>query len=362
MSYVLKTEKKKSFDEKIKYLSKGSQTVVKASNNSFSRFCEEKYKKSSITVFQDIKELKENQLETVRTILQEWIGWQNDNGSLTSGIRHYISNIRRYFLHYGIKYHIEDFDEPLQYKPIIKEELHALTLEEVQDIVNAARKKRGFYLALISTGARPGELLQIRKKDIDTTGKRIKIRIEAVTVKTRAGRSVYLTKEAGSYLLPRLKLIEDNDLVWATNETTNLSERNELSVLNTLTNALGYTDRYKSNKHKKITLYSFRSYFFTKAANVHREGYAHKMIGHGGYLPQYDRMNEDKKLEWFLKLEPELTINNEKRNEDEKKKIEKERSEIKDLKRELEMTKARMGRIEAIHDHENYMKKIQEEN
>jgi len=39
------------------------------------------------------------------------------------------------------------------------------------------------------------------------------------------------------------------------------------------------------------------------------------MIGHGGYLPQYDRMSDEKKLEMFLKLEPELIIDSTKRNE-----------------------------------------------
>ena len=34
------------------------------------------------------------------------------------------------------------------------------------------------------------------------------------------------------------------------------------------------------------------------------------MIGHGGYLPQYDRMSDEKKLEWFLELEPKLLIDN----------------------------------------------------
>ena len=32
------------------------------------------------------------------------------------------------------------------------------------------------------------------------------------------------------------------------------------------------------------------------------------MIGHGGYLPQYDRMSDEKKLNWFLELEPKLII------------------------------------------------------
>jgi len=34
------------------------------------------------------------------------------------------SQIKRIFSHEGIKYHVEDFDEPLEYKPRVKEALH----------------------------------------------------------------------------------------------------------------------------------------------------------------------------------------------------------------------------------------------
>ncbi|MDH3766012.1 MAG: hypothetical protein OER82_09410 [Nitrosopumilus sp.] len=41
-----------------------------------------------------------------------------------------------------------------------------MTLEEIQKIFSVALpRKMGFYLALISTGARPGELLQVSKKE-----------------------------------------------------------------------------------------------------------------------------------------------------------------------------------------------------
>ena len=32
------------------------------------------------------------------------------------------------------------------------------------------------------------------------------------------------------------------------------------------------------------------------------------MIGHGGYLPQYDRMSDEQKIGWFVKVEPQLTV------------------------------------------------------
>jgi integrase len=145
-------------------------------------------------------------------------------------------------------------------------------------------RKSGFYLALISTGARPGELLQVRKKDIDTTSqKRMKIRIEAENVKTSSGRSVWITREASRFLLVRLKGLKDNDLVWATNENAAYAEKAEASMFNKYTKKAGFTQKYKSNGFRMITLYSFRSYFFGRAVDVHREGYAHRMTGHGAH-------------------------------------------------------------------------------
>ena len=205
-------------------------------------------------------------------------------------------------------------------------------MDDVQRIFAVASpKKLSYYTALVSTGARPSELLQVRKKDIDVTGDRIKIRIEAENVKTRSGRSVWLTKEACRYLIPRLRDKQDNDLVWGTNENPQYSEINESSIFTKYAESAGFTEKYKSNGYRKITLYSFRSFFFGIASDVHREGYAHKIIGHGGYLPQYDRMNEEKKLEWFLKVEPKLTVDQSSRDKITISKLTKENTEKRDL-------------------------------
>ena len=316
-SFLVEKKNQRSFEDKVSKLSIKTRQNIKASKNSFDRFCQEHYDGRTIDdIFRELKTLKnEEQTEAIRDILQNWIDWQYQNNSLTSSIKQYISKINRVFLHNGLKIHQTDFSEPLEFKPSVREELHELTLEEIQKIFAVALPRRtGFYLALISTGARPGELLQIRKKDIDTSQKRIKIRIEAENVKTRSGRSVWLTKEASRLLMVRLKDLKDDDLVWATNENPAHAEKTEASMFNKYTLEAGFTQKYKSNGFRMITLYSFRSFFFGRASDVHREGYAHRMIGHGGYLPQYDRMSDEKRLEWFLKLEPELTINDEERN------------------------------------------------
>ena len=115
---------------------------------------------------------------------------------------------------------------------------------------------------------------------------------------------------------------------WATNENPAHAEKAEATMFNKYTTEAGFTQKYKSNGFRMITLYSFRSFFFGRASDVHREGYAHRMTGHGGYLPQYDRMSDEKRLEWFLKLEPELTIDQTERQKLQIQELEKDKSEL----------------------------------
>lgn len=301
---------KQSLEDSLKKLSAGTRKGILKAVKSFDKFCNAKYERTAQQVLNELKLFKGEELhDKARDVLQGWIDWQYENEQMTSGIKLRISQLKTILRHNRLKVHFEDFDEPLHYTKQIKEELHAITREEIQTIFKyASPKKIGFYLALISTGARPGELLQVRKKDIDFKGKRIKVRIDAAHTKTRVGRSVWLTKEAAKYLTIRLRTLGDDDLVWTKNENAANAEIIEGQIFARYVDKAGLGYRYTSNNNRKITLYSFRSFFFGKAADIHREGYAHMMTGHDGYLQQYDRMSDEKKLDWYLKLEPFLTI------------------------------------------------------
>lgn len=71
----------------------------------------------------------------------------------------------------------------------------------------------------------------------------------------------------------------------------------------------GLHDKYESSKRHHVTLHSFRSYFFTRARRVHDTDIAHALVGHTAYLDMYDRKDDAEKLELYLKVEPELSIN-----------------------------------------------------
>jgi len=348
-SFLLTNKEKKTFQDRLNKKAVSTQNTIHTAIDSFERFCAENYaNRKPNEIFAELRILKgEEQTDAIYDVLQSWIDWHYSRDVLTTTLRQYFSSLKQYFHYNGLKLHPQDVKDTLEFKKRIREELYPLQLEDIQKIFKYANpKKISFYLALISTGARPGELLQVRKKDIDTALKRYKIRIEAENVKTRVGRSVFLTKEASERLQFKLKDLEDDALVWGTNENPRHALKNEEMRFNRACEGAGFAERYQSNNIRKIILYSFRSYFFGKAADIHREGYAHKMIGHGGYLPQYDRMNDEKKIEWFIKLEPELTIDDSERLrlknqvlENEKNSSKRVKFEMNELKTELKASK-----------------------
>jgi len=65
----------------------------------------------------------------------------------------------------------------------------------------------------------------------------------------------------------------------------------------------------QENGHGKITSHSFRAFFITKVSRFDRD-LAHFLAGQKNkmYLPRYDRLTDDEKLELYLKIEPELII------------------------------------------------------
>ncbi|MGI0010108.1 MAG: tyrosine-type recombinase/integrase, partial [Nitrosopumilaceae archaeon] len=234
------------------------------------------------------------------------------------------------FLHYmGIKITKEDVRINLSFPKVIKEEPHPLQLEEVQKILEYTNgKKKGLYLSLLSSGMRIGEAVQLRKKDFDLSKERIKIRIPAKMTKTRTGRTTFISKEAAAFVRIKLRTLNDEDLVFGSSEIVENARMNEIVTFERILQKAGLNQKYEGINRRKITLHSFRAYFFTKAARTHDENYAHKLTGHGGYLPQYDRLTDDEKLDLYIQLEPDLLIYDHSRKAAEIEKLQREKSEL----------------------------------
>lgn len=277
----------------------------KATYESFDRFCQEKYDHTAEEKIQEIPKDEDSEYE----VLQSWVNWLGKNNIIPSTVHTKFSALRGYFHYRGIKIYKEDIRQEIKLPKIPKEEKYPLRLEEIRKILNESNfKKRALYLTLLSSGMRVGEAVQLKKKHFDTSEKQFMIKIHANSTKTKAGRTVFISKEAGDAVRVHLKKLEDDDLVFAKNNKPHYAVCCEEMTFRRILKNTGLLESYESSRTNKITMHSFRSYFFTKATRKHGDNYAHKMTGHGGYLMQYDRMTDEEKRAMYLELEPDLII------------------------------------------------------
>ena len=343
-SFLITKKDKKSYEDKIASSPEGTKRNKQYAVKSFERFTHEKYRESSTKVIEEINRLRkedpEEHEDALYGMLQEWINWNKGNGLGNYTIRTMFSNLRKYLFHSGIKTNDQNIKEYLTFEKISREERHPLSLEEYRRIVESFSKNPRFqalFLALGSSGMRIGEALSLKKKNLELSGKRIKVNIPPTT-KTRTGRTTYLSRETEKILKPLLEKKNPDDFIFARKDC-NPSDRSIRVSLTRSLERMGYSDKYESNGYMKITSHSFRAFFFTKASRKHGENYAHRMTGHGGYLMQYDRMTEDEKLEMYLTLEPDLLVSDQTKNELEIDRLKEENQTIEQLRKEMKQLK-----------------------
>lgn len=230
----------------------------------------------------------------------------------------YVSNVKKYLTYYRIRI---ELGEELELPEKLTEEKFAIPLEDVKLIIeNSKPKYKGYFLSLISSGARPGEIMSLRKRDYELVDKTWKAQIPAKYTKKKMSRTIFFSSEVNPYLEPLLKKLNDDDRVW-TDDPNMLDEKlivgrqNAGVMYRTICNKLGFVERYETSGLFKHNMYCFRSYFFTKALRVTNTDTAHAMIGHTAYIDEYQRRNLKEKLELFLEIEPQIMVFDQTRNE-----------------------------------------------
>ena len=68
------------------------------------------------------------------------------------------------------------------------------------------------------------------------------------------------------------------------------------------------------------------------------------MIGHGGYLMQYDRMTEEEKMDMYIVLEPDLVVYDQTKNKLKIEHLEEENSSISQLREEVKKLKEQQAK------------------
>lgn len=349
MSFLEKKRTKEGYFEKISTKSKSLINSTRIVIDNFDKFCKSEYAHDSDDVINELLSFDGTKLEDgACDLYQNWINYNAQNGISAKTLKVYFSLLKSYLHYRRIKVSEKDIKTNVSLPKVIQEKKHPFSMEQVHEILKIANyHKKSLYLALLSSGMRIGEAGQIRKKDLEISGQRITINIPAQSTKTKTARTVYISIESSKMILGKLKELDGDSLIWGTNLNYNTSVFAEDSAFSRYVDKIGLGMRYESGT-RKITLHSFRAFFFTKSARIHGENYAHMMTGHGGYLMEYDRLTDEEKFKMYLELEPNLLVYDQTINEQKIKKLRDANTKLTDQQITIEDQEKRLKKLEEM--------------
>jgi len=300
----------------------------------------------------EFKKLEEPD-EEMEELLQEWINHLVKNPPKKTELtpivlKHYANAVNAYLKYHRFRIDIRTLKFPKQ----LYEEKYPVTVEEIQQILKVANwTKQAYYLCLISTGARPREILGLTKNDVTWIGDKYKALIPAELTKKGLSRTVFFSKECNPYLNQIMK--QDRINLFPHNGNLHEAVSNEGRVFRGYCNKAGLNQKHKTIGTFKINLYSFRRFFFTRALDLLKNDIAHALVGHGAYLQVYQSRTEQQKKEIWDEVESEVLIFDQSKKEQKirdleiaitqnknlEEKFERQEKQINSLTREIEKVK-----------------------
>jgi integrase len=247
---------------------------------------------------------------------------QNDsiNGHNLSplSIKSYMIAVRSYLAYYDIETPTTKFKNKIKMPTPYYEPEEPIGASDIREMLNhcSNRRLKAFLLVLASAGTRAVETLALRIKDVNLDSSPPEIHIRAEYNKTKRGRDIFMSDEAGKYVRLWLdwkyrdrhsenkkqeNMVRDkDDLIFA------LSTKNKdpvsiyskiLREFQKLLAAAGFTSRKEDGVYKRriITLHSFRRFVKTTITNQTRNSdYSEWFLGHIGN-PYYSNKPDDLK-------------------------------------------------------------------
>ncbi len=303
--------------------------------NTFNIFCNQKYNKPSQQILDDLSDeiKKTHSNDKIYVLFNQFKDWllvdhpeieysfgKNQSQKRTIKARHpntvhlYLIKIRSIFEEIGnIEINSRLFNKRVKVPKAEEEDLEPFTKEQMRLLLDrCSNHSKLKYMVLKDTGCRIGELVQFRKRDVDTSKSPIEIKVQASYVKTKKARTVFVTRETAPMLERLLNKKGDDDLVFGTNEDEYVATGTEKTLFAYYRKELTkdypeFGEIYQSNGRHKKTIHSFRSFTATQCAEAIDETWGHGYIGHKKYLGQYIR-NQEKMSEMFQRTENHLMI------------------------------------------------------
>lgn len=291
-----------------------------------------------------IKSLNEDErYDELFSILQGWIDWVSNTFNLNSAsTRQIFSRLNKFLWYCRIKITSNDIKDEIEWPEVIQEERYAPSEDEFVQIVSGLSwRNKGFCIGLSCPGLRPVELMGTQKKHYTFVNGRWMVEVPYYLTKKRVSRTAGFTKEFNPFITKLLKERDEDDFVWTKRKQIPQKFFDKYShlkqdkarikaikrfatdmlvtvrrSLNRELEKLGLDMRYESTRDHKITLYSFRARFVTRALKVLDGDIVHAIVGHGAYLQTYQRRTLEEKAELIDEVESEVMIFDQTKNKE----------------------------------------------
>jgi len=338
--------------------SKKSKAAAELALKTFGKFLVEKYpgleESKMIEDLKTIQHDKENYTKLYH-FLNSFVQFMISKGNASRTIQLNLAMLKSFFRFNGIRIYNEDSKQFINIPKIIKERKVPITHAILAQLVKYANPEYGaFILFLASSGMRLGEGLGIRISDLDLSTNPVTIKVRAEIAKTREERITFITRETYESIKPLLSKRLAIDYVFFPERTGDVSSRVEMTFDNIRERA-GLETRYQ-NGWNHVHIHALRSFFISQCERVH-EGFGHALAGHGKYMKEYESYSDEQLREFYLKIEPEVTVSNEGRLKAENTNKDKKLKEMESMKTELNMMKDKVARLEQARRNDTLQKK-----
>ena len=218
-------------------------------------------------------------------------------------IRTYLDRTKQYLRFFGIRIYKEDMKQFVRLPRVLKETRVPLDHKTIQLLLdNATNDMKLIMLALVSSGMRVNELLQLTKNDLTEPC----VNVRAETAKTGVQRTTYFSKQVWDLLKNGAK--RKGGYVFCSNYRPKKSVEELEDRFSSLRDKCKLSKRYTTSRNHTVTIHRFRAFCKTWASEKVGKDFAEGLIGHEGYLSGYYGLSDEEKLKNYNKLEPYLTF------------------------------------------------------
>ena len=222
---------------------------------------------------------------TIKTIQDSWL----EDGKGNRTVAHYRGILLQWFLENDLVIQqnklknlakLPKIHTDLRYTPD-KEDIRKIIMDQKDHDVAT------FYLCLVNTGMRDGELISTKISEIDFAGR--SIRLASARTKTRTERLVFFTDECRVYLRKQTRKRNPDELIFK------YHINNYEYHLRRTCKKIGLDETYPNGFHKMV-MHRFRAYTKQALSSV-SNAYGDVILGHIGGLSSYDISHPRKMLE-----------------------------------------------------------------